>query len=298
MIFPVKDWDKWYSAQEFGKKTSYGYHEGEDINLKTGGDTDLGQPLLAIADGEVSSVHTHTSIPSFGKHIHIKHDGPWGVIYCHYAHCQEINVKTGDKVVEGQIVATVGKTGTQYAHLHWAVKKTPTGIDAIAKTQEELTKWLNPIEFVLEWSRKTGGNMDWLIQYFNTNFQIDLTKPEGEVRGQLQSLVDAKNRYEQSETKVRKLEGELEGMAADAATWEERYQQTFRRAEELDAQIKEKNGVISDKDSQIFALTKGLAEVEGKVIITPEEYERLSSKECLKRFSRFQLLREFMRVRR
>lgn len=54
MRYPVgqsgtrEEYDKlWYSAQGFGAKTSYGFHEGEDFNLKTGGDTDLGQPLFS-----------------------------------------------------------------------------------------------------------------------------------------------------------------------------------------------------------------------------------------------------------
>ena len=173
MRLPVEDWESWYSAQEFEAKTSYGYHDGEDINLKTGGDTDLGQPLYAISDGEVTSVHSHTSKPTFGNHVHIAHDGAWGRVWCHYAHCDDIRVKVGDKVSEGQIVATLGKSGTTYAHLHWAIKLQPAGVDGIAKTLDDLKKWTNPIEFVLEWSRKTGGNMDWLTEYFRTQFDID-----------------------------------------------------------------------------------------------------------------------------
>src|SRR3990167_5981945 len=105
MQLPLLNWESWYSAQGFGAKTNYGFHPGEDLNLKSGGDTDLGQPIFAISNGEVTSVHEHTAIPTFGKHLHIKHDGEWGTIYCHFAHCNEILVRVGDKVKEGQIVA-------------------------------------------------------------------------------------------------------------------------------------------------------------------------------------------------
>src|SRR3990167_9852669 len=133
MRLPIEDFDKWYDAQSYGNKTSYGYHEGCDLNLKSGGDTDLGQPIFAIAEGEVTSVHNHTGIPTFGNHVHIQHDGAWGRIWCHYAHCQDIFVKSGDKVDEEQKIATLGKSGTQSGHLHFAIKKEPTGVDGLAK---------------------------------------------------------------------------------------------------------------------------------------------------------------------
>jgi len=149
MRYPVNDYkDKWYIAQGFGEKTDYGFHDGVDINLKTGGDTDLGQPLLAIANGQVTSVHEHTTIPTFGKHIHIKIDTPFGERFVHYAHCQKILVPVNAQVAEGQQVAELGKSGTKVAHCHFAIKKQPTGIDGIAKTQEDLAKWENPIEFI------------------------------------------------------------------------------------------------------------------------------------------------------
>jgi len=287
MRLPVNDWDKWYSAQEFGNKTSYGYHEGEDLNLKTGGDSDLGQPLHAISDGEVTSVHSHTGSNTFGKHVHIAHDGPWGKVYCHYAHCDDIRVKTGDKVSEGQIVATIGKTGTVYAHLHWAIKLQPTGIDGIAKTQEDLKKWTNPIVFVMEWMRKQDNNMDWIKQMF-IELGIDLNKTEGEIRGDVQNVIDGYRKYQASEAKVAGLQKELEGARAEAATWETRYEAAFARGEELEAEIKEKNRQLGDKDATIISLQKQLEDVEGKICIPEEDYEKLNSKECLKRFSVWQ----------
>jgi hypothetical protein len=148
MVYPVHEWNKWYSAQGFGVKTDYGYHEGVDINLKTGGDTDLGQELLAVADGEITSVESHTKIPSFGKHLHLKVETPLGIRWFNYCHCQDILVSEGTKVKEGQLIAHLGKTGTTVAHLHFACKNQPTGVDAVAKTLEDLAKWEDPIAFI------------------------------------------------------------------------------------------------------------------------------------------------------
>lgn len=153
MIYPVAKTKteylaKWYNAQAFGVKTSYGYHEAADFNLKTGGDSDLGQPLYAIADGEITSVCTTHPTKNFGLHLHLKFDSKDGIRWAHYAHCKGILVKQGDKVKEGQQIATLGKSGTTAAHLHFAIKNAPTGIEGIAKTLTDLKKWEDPIAFI------------------------------------------------------------------------------------------------------------------------------------------------------
>jgi hypothetical protein len=290
MNYPVNSWENWYSAQGFGKKTSYGFNEGEDINLKTGGDTDLGQPLLAICAGEVTSVHEHTGQNTFGKHIHIAHDGPWGRVWCHYAHCDEVLVKSGDKVQEGQVVAKVGKTGTQYAHCHWAIKKEPTGIDGIAKTEEDLKKWLPPIGFVTEWKAKMNTDLGWLktvMQEWGVNLLI-----ESEARTKLNEIIEGYKKNAELEKKIQELNKKIEGLNGDVAVWETRYEQAFKRGEELDATIKEKNRTIADKDIEILQLQKHLEEYEGKVILTEEEYERITANKVLDRFTLAELINE------
>jgi septal ring factor EnvC (AmiA/AmiB activator) len=148
MNYPVKNWTAWYDAQPYGSKTDYGYHEGGDLNLKTGGDSDFRQPVYAIADGDVSSVEILSKIPSFGKHLHIKHIGAWGTVWSHCAHLDEIVVKEGQKVKEGDLVGYVGKSGTTLCHLHFAIKLAPTGINGIAKTLTDLKKWADPIKLI------------------------------------------------------------------------------------------------------------------------------------------------------
>lgn len=135
----------------YGDATAYGFHEGVDVNDNGGGNSDLGKPIVAIADGVVTSVHDHTGVPTFGKHIHYQIDGPWGTRYVHHAHCQAILVQVGDKIQEGQVIARVGNSGTVFAHDHWAIKKRPTGVDAICTLRVELEKWEDPMAFVKQW---------------------------------------------------------------------------------------------------------------------------------------------------
>jgi murein DD-endopeptidase MepM/ murein hydrolase activator NlpD len=159
MIYPTNHFkEDWYSAQKFGNPTNYGFHEGEDLNLKTGGDTDLGQEIKAIANGRVIYYH-YSSHPTtnFGRHLVYKIDGGWGTRWVHCAHLldQDFTKEVKD-VSEGQIIARLGKSGTPYAHLHFAIYKVDPvsvgGIDNIANTQEELNRvWEDPIAFIEKW---------------------------------------------------------------------------------------------------------------------------------------------------
>jgi len=153
---------KWYIAQGFGNPTSYGFHEGVDINLKTGGDSDLGQELKAIANGKLVYYHFHSHPSSgFGRHNVLKIDGPWGTRWAHYAHNQEQDfIKTVKDVNEGQIIARLGKSGTPYAHLHFSIFKVDPvsigGIDKIAKNSTDLHNWWeDPIAFMDTWMAAT-----------------------------------------------------------------------------------------------------------------------------------------------
>lgn len=139
------------AGYEFGDKTVYGFHDGLDVNNRLGGNSDLGLPIYAEADGVIVLVHHHVGEPTFGHHFFLKVEGPWGVRFMHHGHCGNIYVNVGDIVKEGQLVATIGRSGTEYAHDHWAVCKELTG-DNVANTQEELNRlWEDPIQFIEKW---------------------------------------------------------------------------------------------------------------------------------------------------
>jgi hypothetical protein len=158
----------WYNAQAFGNKTSYGWHEGCDYNLKTGGDTDLGQPLYAIADGTVKYYHkgSHPT-KGFGLHLVVEHDTPVGKRWVHYAHCQSSNfTNTVKEVKEGEKIAEVGKSGTSWGHLHFSILKEdpanlPDGIDTYAKTLSQLHDWWeDPTAFLNTWFAMSDNNLE------------------------------------------------------------------------------------------------------------------------------------------
>ena len=149
MNYPVKDFKTlWRSALGFKAPTDYGFHEAEDLNLKTPGNSDLGQKLYAISDGVIKTIHTHTGIPTFGKHFFLEIKGKWGTRWAHYCHCDDIFVKTGQEVKEGDVIATVGLSGTTSAHCHFAIVKKWTHEDNVANTEAELDNWEAPFEFI------------------------------------------------------------------------------------------------------------------------------------------------------
>lgn len=138
----------WYVAQGFGAKTAYGFHEGLDLNLMSGGDSDLGLPIYCVAEGTVSAIHKHP-LTGFGNHLLIWHGAL--KVWTHYAHCQEIIVSEEQTVKEGQQIATIGKSGrtnnTLPAHLHFALRRGALVMDAVAKTTGDLANWSDPLPF-------------------------------------------------------------------------------------------------------------------------------------------------------
>lgn len=167
MRYPVenylKDWNN-NAGYEFGDATAYGVHDGKDINDNGGGNSDFGKPLLAVASGPIVGVHQHTGQNNFGKHFFLQIDGPWGIRYVHYAHCNELFVKQGQIVKEGDKIATVGNSGTIYAHCHFAIKKKANGMDAIASNKAQLLDaWEDPIAFIEKWMKPQPTGDDVLV---------------------------------------------------------------------------------------------------------------------------------------
>lgn len=199
MIYPVgkdkQDFiDKWKIDQVFGNPTSYGLHEGIDLNLRTGGNSDLGQPIFAIADWEWAYYHigSHPS-RGFGIHYAYKITGQFGERWVHYAHNQQVIRKSGDHGNEGDELSRLGNSGTTYAHLHFSIftvdpSTLRNGIDTIAKTKDELNQWWeDPIQFIEKWM---DPPIDWEAECKNKDEEIDAkNKQIGNLEGQVKGLL-------------------------------------------------------------------------------------------------------------
>lgn len=211
----------WYIAQGFGVQTSYGFHEGADINLKTGGDTDLGQEIKAIANGKIVYYH-YASHPTtgFGRHLVYRIDGAWGTRWVHCTHLTDQDFKNSvQDVTEGQIIGRLGKSGTPYAHLHFAILKIDPasfGIDNIANTTSELNQyWEDPIAFINTWMttpvQPPVMGTDQTKYDFGTDFGImELQAARSVMQAQKGEINNLKSKLSSGATTLRELANQLE----------------------------------------------------------------------------------------
>mgnify|MGYP006294588231 CR=1 FL=1 len=116
---PLKNTDKaWYEAtRRYGP---YRYHPQrcEDWNLETGGNTDLGEPLVAPFNGLVLSARNWGG--NIGRVVQILGGVDAQMVVWAGWHLQDIAVVAGQIVYAGDPLGTIGNADGRYAgaHLH------------------------------------------------------------------------------------------------------------------------------------------------------------------------------------
>ena len=104
-------------------------HYGLDFSVKKG------TPIYATADGEV--VIIKSSFGGLGKHIYLDHGNGYRTVY---AHLNKFNVKKGQKVKRGELIAYSGNTGRSTSpHLHYEVHKNGEKLNPINFFFNDLT---------------------------------------------------------------------------------------------------------------------------------------------------------------
>jgi murein DD-endopeptidase MepM/ murein hydrolase activator NlpD len=126
-------------------------HTGEDWN-RSDGDSDLGDPVCAVASGTVMAA---SSFPRWSNVVVIKHDLPDGAVrWSQYGHLGSMLVTTGQTVSRGQQIGTIGKqfpgracivegpeAGRYCAHLHFEIRQQDVspdnwpGVEALVRQQ-------------------------------------------------------------------------------------------------------------------------------------------------------------------
>lgn len=158
--FPVGDPDgRGWAITGYGfldwSSYSNSYHPGEDWNIPGAGNQDQGQPVYAVANGEVVFSGWNTAL---GNVVLIKHSlSSTDFVWSQYAHLNERYVNKGDKVFRRQPIGTVGRgpNNTFSAHLHFELRKVDLPANAWPRTNGipwERSKvadfWLNPSQFI------------------------------------------------------------------------------------------------------------------------------------------------------
>jgi len=116
------DAEGYYTSRGFRPR----YHMGEDWNGLQGGNSDLGKPVYAVANGIV--VLARDMRMGWGNLIIVRHifleDQQMKTADSVYAHLDKILVRDGQQIVRGQQVGTIGTNRGMYpAHLHFEIRK-------------------------------------------------------------------------------------------------------------------------------------------------------------------------------
>ncbi|HEY2573664.1 MAG TPA: M23 family metallopeptidase [Verrucomicrobiaceae bacterium] len=135
-----------YNAQPF----TVNRHLGDDLNGIGGENSDLGDPIFAVADGLV--LLAREGGPGWGKVIILLHayldDGQRRYLQSYYGHVDTILVRPHQIVRRGDKIATVGTAhGKYFAHLHLEMREFITPFVGPGY-REDTNGWLNPTEFI------------------------------------------------------------------------------------------------------------------------------------------------------
>jgi hypothetical protein len=135
-----------YNAQRFsGNK-----HLGDDLNGIGGEDSDLGDPVFAVADGRV--LRARDGGPGWGNVIILLHaylqDGERKFVESYYGHLETMLVKPGQNVRRGQQIGTVGTgNGKYFAHLHFEMRAFVTPYVGPGY-RTDTRGWIDPSAFI------------------------------------------------------------------------------------------------------------------------------------------------------
>lgn len=133
----------YYNAQGFGENN----HLGDDWNCVKGGNSDLGDPIYAIANGYISVSEDFGG--GWGNVIRIIHQLPDNSqLESLYAHCDTMIVKQNELVKIGQQIGTIGTAnGQYYAHLHLEIRN-KTNMPLGNGYSKNKTGYLDPTDFI------------------------------------------------------------------------------------------------------------------------------------------------------
>lgn len=151
-IQPINNADLTRLASGFGMRMHPIYkimklHAGLDFTAKTGTE------IYAAGDGVVEKADW---MSGYGQIVIIDHGFGYKT---RYAHCSKYNVKPGQKVKRGDVIAFVGNTGASVgAHLHYEVRKNGEAINPVNFFFNDLSP--EEYEKVIEISSKPTQSME------------------------------------------------------------------------------------------------------------------------------------------
>lgn len=135
-----------YNAQPFTENR----HLGDDLNGIGGENSDLGDPVYAVADGHV--LFADEAGPGWGNVIVVLHayeeNGERKYVQSYYGHVDTILVQPKQIVRRGEQIATIGNANGRYwAHLHFEMREFTTAFIGPGY-RDDTRGWINPSAFI------------------------------------------------------------------------------------------------------------------------------------------------------
>lgn len=138
-------------------------HYGEDWNGRSGGNSDLGDPVYAIADGVVSFAYDVGG--GWGNVVLTRHayrdpsSGKVKYIDTLNGHLDKISVKTGQALKRGQQIGTIGSNRGMYpAHLHFEIRHNIHIGMGRESVPADTVNWADPTQFINKYRKL---NREW-----------------------------------------------------------------------------------------------------------------------------------------
>lgn len=177
--FPVgkPDGEGYYRARGYRPNG----HLGEDWNGKGGGNTDLGDPVYAIAHGVV--VFAQNFGHGWGNVVIVRHayeeGGRLKFVDSLYGHLDRILVRETQTLRRGQQLGTIGTGGGLYsAHLHLEMRKDIHVGMAQHRFPHDDTVYFSPADFIAA-HRQLKPSVSVASVPMNTYVAFDSTAPAG-----------------------------------------------------------------------------------------------------------------------
>lgn len=169
---------------------------------------------------------------------------------------------------------------------HSEIKATQCpGTLPIDRIVEEVARLLTP-----------SDPLNWVKQMYLEQ-GIDLSRPEGEVRGRVQEIFDGWKKYVELEKRLQRAEKELAGARAEAADYETRLQTAEGIVKRVNEETADLRAAVASRDTQISSLTDRMKTLEAQldpskvIVVTRDEYAVLVAKDQIKAASRWQLFK-------
>lgn len=153
----IENGKRYYKARGFRPNG----HLGEDWNGVAGGDTDLGDPVHATANGLV--VYAQDFRAGWGNVVIIRHAynerGDTRFVDSLYGHLDRIAVREGQRIERGARVGTIGTGHGRYpAHLHFEMRKNIQIGMFRSRFPRDFSAYHDPTQFILTHQSLSGEN--------------------------------------------------------------------------------------------------------------------------------------------